>query len=68
MKVLLDIPDKKAPAVLEVLKSIPYIKMQPLSDSKANLIKEIKESVNEMKLVKQGTLNARAIEDLLNEL
>lgn len=38
------------------------------TDEKALLIKEIKQSVEEMKLVRAGKLKARPIEDLLNEL
>jgi hypothetical protein len=68
MKILLDIPDNKALSLLEVLKSISYVKAKQLTDSKAVLLADIREAVEEMKLVKQGKLKARPIEDLLNEL
>jgi hypothetical protein len=68
MKILLDIPDNKAIPLLEVLKSISYVKAKQLTDSKAALLSDIREAVEEMKLVKQGKLKARPIEDLLNEL
>jgi len=68
MKILLDIPDNKAIPLLEVLKSISYVKAKQLTDSKATLLSDIREAVEEMKLVKQGKLKARPIEDLLNEL
>jgi hypothetical protein len=68
MKILLDIPDNKAIPLLEVLKSISYVKAKQLTDSKATLLSDIRETVEEMKLVKQGKLKARPIEDLLNEL
>ena len=38
MKLLLEIPDKKATAVLEVLNSIPYIKFKSLESEDATLI------------------------------
>ena len=69
MKVLVDIPDKQADFAMEVLHSLSFIKKaQPISNSKARLIKEIKQAVEEIKLVRAGKLKARPIEDLLNEL
>ncbi|HEU0226764.1 MAG TPA: hypothetical protein VFQ86_03440 [Arachidicoccus soli] len=68
MKVLLDIPDSKASSLLEVLNSISYVKAKPISNSKALLIKEIKQAVEEMKLIRSGKKKARNAEDFLNEL
>ena len=68
MKVLLDIPDNKAASLLEVLKSISYVKAKLLTDAKAQLMGEIKEAVEEMKLIKSGKKKARNAEDFLNEL
>ena len=55
MKILLDIPDNKASSLMDVLKSISYVRAKPLTDSKALLMEEIKEAVDEMKLIKDGT-------------
>jgi hypothetical protein len=68
MKILLDIPDKKAASLLEVLNSISYEKVKPLTDSKAILIKEIREAVEEMKLIRAGKKKARSVEEFLNEI
>jgi len=69
MKILVDIPDKQADFAMEVLRSLSFIKKaQPISNSKAQLIKEIKQAVEEIKQVRTGKLKARPIEDLLNEL
>lgn len=68
MKVLLDIPDNKAASLMEVLSSISYVKAKPLTDAKALLMTEIKEAVEEMKLIKAGKKKARNAEDFLNEL
>jgi hypothetical protein len=68
MKVLLDIPDNKATSLLDVLKSISYVKAKPLTDSKALLMEEIKEAVEEMKLIRAGKKKARNAEIFLNEL
>jgi hypothetical protein len=68
MKIPLYIPDNKDLSLLEALKSISYVKAKQLTDSKAALLSDTREAVEEMKLVKQGKLKARPIEDLLNEL
>ena len=68
MKVLLDIPDNKASSLLEVLKSISYVKAKPLTDTKAQLLGEIREAVEEMKLIRAGKKKARPAEDFLHEL
>lgn len=68
MKVLLDIKDNKALHLMEVLKSLPYVKAKTISTEKALLIEEIKEAVDNLKLVRAGKLKARPAKDLLNEL
>jgi hypothetical protein len=68
MRVLLDIKDNKALHLLEVLKSLPYVKTTTLSDEKALLMEEIKEAVEELNLVKAGKKKARNAMDFLNEL
>jgi hypothetical protein len=68
MKVLLEIPDKKAPSILEVLRSIKNVKAKQLTDSKALLMEDLKEAVEEMKLIRAGKKKARNAEDFLNEL
>lgn len=68
MKILLDIPDNKAISLMNVLRDISYVKAKPLTDSKALLFEEIKEAVEEMKLIKAGKKTARNAEDFLNQL
>ena len=68
MKILLDIPDNKAPSLMEVLKSISYVKTKQLTDSKALMMQEMREAVEEMKLIRIGKKKARNAEDFLNEL
>lgn len=68
MKVLLDIKDSKAKSLLEVLNGLSYVKTKTISDEKALLIEEIKEAVENLKLVRKGKLKARSAKDLLNEL
>jgi cell fate (sporulation/competence/biofilm development) regulator YmcA (YheA/YmcA/DUF963 family) len=68
MKVLLDIPDHKASSLMDVLKSITYVKTTQLTEAKALLMREIREGVEEMKLIRSGKKKARNAEDFLNEL
>jgi len=68
MKLLLDIPDSKAFYLLQLLHDLPFIKTKTLTDSKALLMEEMREAVEEMKLIKSGKKEARNVEDLLNEL
>jgi hypothetical protein len=68
MKVLLDIKDSKASFVMELLNNFSFVKSKPLTDEKAELIAEIKEAVENLKLVRQGKLKARPAKELLDEL
>lgn len=68
MRVLLDIKDNKAKYVMEILKDLPYVKTKTISDEKAILIEEIKEAVDELKLMRQGKLKGITAKQLLDEL
>lgn len=68
MKILLDIPDNKADSLMDVLNSISYVKAKPFTDAKALLLSEIREAVEEMKLISAGKVEARDAEEFLDEL
>jgi len=68
MKVLLDIKDTKAAFVMELLQSFSFVKARQLSPYKAKVLEDVKEAVEEMRMVKAGKLKARNAEDLFNEL
>ena len=68
MKVLLDIKDNHAASLLEVLGGLSYVKTKTLTPYKSAVLENIKEAVEEMKLIKKGKLKARNAEDLINEL
>lgn len=68
MRVLLDIKDNKAKHLLEVLKGLSYVKTIPISEEKAIIIEEIKDAVEELKLIKQGKLKGIPAQQLLDEL
>lgn len=68
MKVLLDIKDNKAASLMEVISGLSYVKVTPISEEKALLMEEIKEAVEEMKLIRQGKLKGIPAKQLLDEL
>jgi len=68
MKVLLDIKDSKADFVMELLGNFSFVKAKTISDEKFLLMEEIKEAVENLKLVREGKLTARPAKDLLDEL
>ena len=68
MKVLLDINDSKADFVMELLHSLSFVKSEQLTPTKAQFLHELKASVTEVALAKQGKLKLQSAKDFLNEL
>jgi hypothetical protein len=68
MKILLDVKDEKADFVLELFESLSFIKAEIISSSKAQFLKEFKQSVDEVNSAKQGTLKLKTAKQLLDEL
>jgi hypothetical protein len=68
MKVLLDIKDSKADFVMELLNNLTFVKTETISLKKAHLLKELKKSINEVKLAKSGKIKLQSAKDFLNEL
>ncbi len=52
MKVLLDIKDAKATFVMELLQNFSFVKAKPITPYKAKVLEDLKEAVEEMKLVR----------------
>ena len=68
MKVLLDIKDSKADFVMELLNNLSFAKTETISPKKERFLKELKKSVNEVNLAKQGKIKLQSAKDFLNEL
>jgi hypothetical protein len=68
MKILLDIKDEKSEFILELLRNFSFVKTEPLSVYKENVIKGIKKGVMEVNLINEGKLKGIPARDLLNEL
>jgi hypothetical protein len=69
-QVTLKIPEKKYPFFLELIKNLGFVKEIETSVdlSKEEILKDLKESVHEVNLIKKGKLKGIPAKDLLNEL
>ena len=69
MKVLLDIPDKEADFAIKVLKSLSFVKKaKTMSSSSIALWEDLKDAAEQVRLHKQGKIQLKTAEELLNEL
>lgn len=68
MRVLLDINDNKAAYLLEILKNLPFVKTKQLTDTNAEILENLKEAVDEMKLIKSGKKQGISARKMLDEL
>jgi len=71
MRLVVDVKDSKAEILLEFLRTLSYVKVER-APSKASAEKEavlanVREAVEEMKLVKAGKLKGRDAMEFLNE-
>ena len=68
MKVILDIRDNKAQFVMELLNSLSFVKVSPLTPYKAEVLGGVREAVEELNAIRSGKLEAIPAKDLLNGL
>jgi len=68
MKVLLEIKEDKVQFMMELLNSLDFVQAEPLTDEKTELMSSIKESVEELKLIRSGKLKGIPAKELLDEL
>lgn len=72
MKIVLDIPDNKVGFMMELLRSLSFVKAKPLpvgiSNEKALFLAELGEAVEELNDVLSGKAQARDAYKLLDEL
>lgn len=68
MKVLLDIKESKATFVMELLNSLSFVKAEALTNEKAMMMYDIKESTQQLKLIQEGKLKGISAKELLDEL
>ncbi len=70
MIITLDINDNKAPAFLNFIKSLDFIKVEDKSDepTKEDILKSIKDGLTEVKLHSEGKIKLQSARDFLNEI
>ena len=69
MKILLEVEDNKASALLEVLNGLSFVKTQSLkNDKKKIVLKGVKEAVKEVKLAKKSKIKLKIFDVFLDEL
>ena len=69
MKILIDIPDDQAAFGMKVLRSLSFVKKaKPISSSSAQLLEDLKEAAEEVRLHKQGKIQLKSAQELLDEL
>ena len=68
MKFLVDVDDRNASFFLELMKNLRRVKVERLSNAKQKLIREIRQSVEELKAADRGERSLRPARDLLSEL
>ncbi|MDO9254828.1 MAG: hypothetical protein Q7U54_04880 [Bacteroidales bacterium] len=68
MKLIIEIPDNKASSLLEVLNSISFVKIEPISPAKVKFLNELKQSVDQVMMAKEDKIELKSAEQLLNEL
>jgi len=68
MKILLEIKEEKVAFVMELLNNFKFVRVKPLSDEKAKLIEDLKDAVEEVKLIKEGKKKGVELNTFLGEL
>ena len=68
MKVLLDIKEDRAQFVLGLLRRLPYVKVKPFTPFQFEVLDSTRTALEELQLIKEGKLEARDADELLNEI
>lgn len=70
MKLLLDIEDKSVPFFLELIESLDFVNIlkKIKSEEKSQVIEDIVEAFNDVKLHEEGKKQLKSAKDLLHEL
>jgi hypothetical protein len=69
MKVLVEISDNEATFGIKVLKSLSFVrKAKPMTEAAVDLWDDLKEAAEQVKLHKQGKIELKTAQDLLDEL
>ena len=53
---------------MEVLKNCSFVKATPITENKAEFLKDLKEAVEEVKLAKQSKIKLQSAKEFIDEL
>ena len=67
-RVILDIPDSKINFFMELVNNLGFKKVKRLSREQKEFIDDLKDSLNEVELHRQGKIKLQPARDFLNEL
>ena len=67
-RVILDIPDSKINFFMELVNNLGFKKVQRLSDEQKEFVDDLKQSLQEVELHRQGKVKLQPARDFLNEL
>jgi hypothetical protein len=69
MKIVLDIADNKMDFAMQVLRSLSFVrKAKTMSESNVQLWEELKVAAKEVRIHKQGKVEMKTAQELLDEL
>lgn len=69
MKILVDIQDTEADFAIKVLNSLSFVKKaKPMSASSVDLMENLKDAAEQVRLHKQGKIKLKTAQELLSEL
>ncbi|MBI4646170.1 MAG: hypothetical protein HY738_06110 [Bacteroidia bacterium] len=67
-RIVLDIPDNKINFFMELVYNLGFKKVQRLSEEQKEFVDDLKHSLNEVELHRQGKIKLQSARDFLNEL
>ena len=79
MEYIIDVKDTEAPFVLDLLRRFDFVQVRPAEEindenddepelTKEQLLADVKEALEEVKLYKQGKLKLKTLDEFLDEL
>ena len=68
MRLVLDIEDSKAEFIMNLLKEFSFVKTSKMYEEPEDVVSNLAEAVEEMKLIKKGELKGLDLKDVLDEL
>jgi hypothetical protein len=68
MQILLDVRNDKADFLMELLRNFRFVKAKPVTSEKERILRDLKHSVEEVKLHKAGKIKLKSADELFNEL